>query len=271
VVPDTVFGILGALAGPVLTTTPTFSYTAIFRRLPLVVLYTWSNLIIFNLANQRNGCVEDALNKPGRLIPSGRMTPSTMRKLLLAVIPFTLAISWILNVWQQTSLLIALTWMYNDLGGGDDVIMRATIIAGAFFLYNIGALQIACGDYSTMNSTGYVWTALISGVILTTMHVQDIDDQEGDKAAGRLTAPLWMGDTIARWTVAIPVVAWSALCPAHIGVGVEGYLAPCALGLYIAGRTLLLRNRQADGRTWEIWAGWLICLYTLPLLKSFRW
>lgn len=119
--PDSAFGIFGALAGPLLLNN-TDSALNVLARAPLVVIFNWSNLLIFDLANQRlpESVEEDRINKPHRPLPSGRMTPRSARRLLLASLPTVFIMSYFLGPWVETSLLFALTWMYNDLGGGDE-------------------------------------------------------------------------------------------------------------------------------------------------------
>jgi len=118
-------------------------------------------------------------------------------------LPIVLAVNWSFGAWEKTSLLFILTWIYNDLN----------IIGFAFGLYNGGALRIACGKEYAITASGYWWVALISGVIFTTMHVQDMEDQIGDQARGRRSASLVLGDVLARWTIATPVAVWSVICP----------------------------------------------------------
>ena len=155
----------------------------------------------------------------------------------------------------ETALLVALTWMYNDLGGGDrGYIVRNGIIAVAFAGYNIGSLKLAAGvlgaphisgytaaatdtsntgspsvfpspeqpshvlqihSDSLINHTGQTWTLLISLTIFATMHVQDLKDQAGDSARGRHTMPLVLGDGVARCSIAV--------CTAVAAVGIPGW------------------------------------------------
>ena len=53
VLPNTAFGILGALSGSRLTTDENVSVGSVLQRIPLVILFNWSNVFIFDLANQR--------------------------------------------------------------------------------------------------------------------------------------------------------------------------------------------------------------------------
>ncbi|KAK0516270.1 hypothetical protein JMJ35_000873 [Cladonia borealis] len=271
VIPDTAFGIFGALAGPLLTTNSSPHPGIILSRLPQVLLFNWANLLIFDLANQSHptAVIEDALNKPWRPLPTGRITVTETRRLLLFALPVVLVVNWILGAWEETILLFALNWMYNDLEGGDqDFVTRNLILGVGFGLYNRGALRIACGGGHEITRLGYQWIALISCVIFTTMQVQDMKDQEGDRARGRRTVPLILGDWTARWTIAVPVLTWSIICPLFLGLGFLGYLATGGFGIVIAWRLLLLQNVQADQKTWKFWSAWIALLYLLPLLKN---
>ena len=270
-IPDTAFGIFGALAGPVLTTDKTTSFSAVLTRIPYVLLWNWLNLLIFELANQRSpGAVaEDTLNKPWRPIPAGNVTPAQMRGLLLSAIPIVLAVNFFLGAWQETALLFGLTWMYNDLQGGDDnFILRNLIISVAFGLYNEGSLRVGCGAGHAPHETGFRWILIVSAVIFSTMHIQDLQDTAGDQARNRQTAPLVLGDSLARWTVAVPILAWSVLCPLYLRLGLLAFVLPVMVGTFVAFRTVWMRGPQTDRMSWHIWAFWLISLYVLPLAKD---
>jgi len=109
VISDTLFDISAALAGPVLTTSSFASAFNILERSPLVLVYTWLNLVVFDLANQRDSLAEDAINEAHRPLLSGQMTSIQMRRLLLIAIPSVLLVSYALEVCQETPLLITLT------------------------------------------------------------------------------------------------------------------------------------------------------------------
>ena len=270
-VPDTLFGVFGALAGPLLSSNETPDLLMILGRLPQVLLYNWANLFVCDLANQRlpEAVDEDRGNKPWRPLPSGRITMTQARRLLLVSLPTVLAINWVLGAWEETALLFTLAWMYNDLGGGDeDFVTRNLMNALAFAQFNGGTLKIACGIDQSITSLGYSWIILISCVIFTTMHVQDLKDQTGDKARGRRTAPLVLGDEVARWTLAFPIVAWSAICPLFLNVGLSGYVITYVLGFLLVMRIFLWRSVDADRKTYKLWAAWIIVLYMLPVIKN---
>ncbi|KAI1371220.1 UbiA prenyltransferase family [Hypoxylon crocopeplum] len=273
VAPNVAFGLCSALSAPVLIT-PQSNITTILSRLPCVIFFNWTNLLVFDLANQRlpESAREDALNKPWRPVPRGLVTSAQVRRAMLLCIPIVLAANHLLGVGTETSLLFVLTWLYNDLMGGDENwICRNVIIAAAFWLYNTGSAKVAGNPYSQaagITEKGVLWTTIISGVILTTMHVQDLKDQEGDCARGRRLAPLVLGDRAARWTIAIPICFWSCYCTWFWEVGTAG-LGVILLGFTVAIRCLAYSGKHSDRRTWELWALWTASLYILPLLHRY--
>ena len=271
VFPQTAFGIIGALAGPPMTTTMKPEWSAIVYRIPRVILWTWLNTLVFTLANQRSpeAIQEDLRNKPWRPLAAGRINPVQTRRLLLAVVPLSLSIIYLwLGAVEETVLLFCLTWMYNDLGGADEnFVVRNFIIAVAYTLYGNGALRVACGYGQSYISWGaYNWLIMIACVIFTTMHVQDLKDQEGDRARNRSTAPLVMGESVSRLSIAISVLIHSFACPAFWRLRAMHFLMPSALGFAIAARVVALRTWAADRATWKLWSYWLAYLYLLPLL-----
>ncbi|KAF3063695.1 hypothetical protein GL218_02601 [Daldinia childiae] len=271
VIPNVVFGLCSALSAPVLAT-PQSDAASILIRLPRVIFFNWSNLLIFDLANQRlpESAQEDALNKPWRPVPGGLVTSVQIRRAMLVWIPIVLITNHIFGVGTETSLLYVLTWLYNDLMGGDENwICRNVIIATAFWMYNTGSAKLANGGHTAhITEKGEVWTIVVSGVILTTMHVQDLKDQEGDRARGRRLAPYVLGDRVARWTISIPVFFWSYYCTWFWGVGMAG-IGIVVLGMTVAVRCLTCSGKHADRRTWELWALWTATLYMLPPLHRF--
>ena len=269
VLPNTAFGMFGAMAGPLLTTDESPSVTAIVQRLPLVILFNWSNVLIFDLANQRHpeSVKEDLANKPWRPLPTGRVSPEQTRRLMLIAVPLVLGWNALFGVWKETALLFILTWLYNDLGGGDEII-RDVIIATAFALYNRGSLKMATSPQTDINERGHTWIAIISAVILTTMQVQDLKDQAGDRGRGRRTLPLVLGHTFSRWTIAAFVGVWSCYCAFFWNLGPWAYVLPLTLAVLIAVRVVRRQKPKEDGATWKLWCLWTAVLYLLPLVSS---
>ena len=267
VVPNTAFGILGAISGRCLTTQDSPAGKELLQRLPLVILFNWSNVLVFDFANQRlpESVEEDLVNKPWRPLPTGRVTSDQTRRLMLIAIPVVLALNFTFGVWQETALILILTWLYNDLKGGDEII-RDLIIAVAFGLYNMGSLKIAISGQTEITTQGYTWIAIISGVILTTMQIQDLKDEAGDRERGRVTIPLLLGEGISRWSIAIFVLIWSCCCAFFWELWPWAYALPAALGGFVAFRAIWRRTPKEDSRTWKLWCLWMVGLYGLPIV-----
>ncbi|KAF2458349.1 hypothetical protein BDY21DRAFT_363244 [Lineolata rhizophorae] len=281
VVPNSIFGLSGALASTALiTSSATITFPTVLCRVPLVLLFNWSNLLIFDLANQRlpESAAEDSLNKPWRPIPSGLMTCTQFRQCMLFAIPLVLLFNHLfLNTGTETIYLYTLTWLYNDLKGGDEGwIFRNVIIAFAFGFYNLGSLKVAAGSAEipkgdiTITSAGYAWLVVISLVVLTTMHVQDLKDVAGDAARGRRTAPIVLGDLPARLTIAIPVLFWTLYCAFFWRMGWLCGGGVGLLGAWVAWRCVALRGKdtRTDRKTWQLWCAWTAVVYLMPARPS---
>lgn len=278
--PNTIFGICGAAAGSWLIPVESESTSALdlARRLGLVILFNWSNLIVFDLANQRlpESAQEDALNKPWRPVPRGLITSDQIRRTMLYLIPAVVALNhFLLHTGVQSIAIMVLTWLYNDLRGGDEgFVERNAIIAVAFALYNEGSLKVAVGSdnagsgmlLSGLTTAGANWIGIVSLVIFTTMHVQDLQDQEGDRARGRRSAPLVLGPWVARWTVAVPMIIWPVFCTWFWEAGLLVGAPQGLLGLVVAYRCLAFSGLRGDKLTWRLWCLWTALLYMLPPL-----
>lgn len=183
-VPQTVFGVLGArsviplvLMAPEPGVSSFPSTPKALQHLPLVLLYNAANLLIVDLANQRNGIGEDKLSKPWQPIPSGKITPDQTRKLMLVAVPTVQLLDYLLGAWKQGVLTALVAWMYNDLGGADKPFVREIFLAVAFGLFNNGSLAVAIEPaYSGLSRQGLVWNVVLGSVILNTMQVQDLKD-----------------------------------------------------------------------------------------------
>lgn len=115
VLPATVFAVSSTLLGPLLTTNASPDGYVILWRLPLVVLSAWMELLVFDISNQRQAgsAIEDAVNKPWRPIPSGRISEAEARHLLMAAIPATVIKSVLLGSTLETLVFFILTWIVS--------------------------------------------------------------------------------------------------------------------------------------------------------------
>ncbi|GKZ77201.1 hypothetical protein AnigIFM56816_010002 [Aspergillus niger] len=270
--PNAGFGLLAASVAPTLTSCSESpgALSLLLRAAPSVILFNWANLLIFDVANQRlpESVTEDSLNKPWRPLARGKISPIQTRQLLLAAIPAVLGLGFVLDASWETALIMLLTWMYNDLHGGDEL-TRDVIIAIAYDVFLMGSLRIALGTATetcsevTVSTTGYQWLAIIAGVIMTTMQIQDLRDQVGDRTRGRKTWPLVVGDSVSRVWIAACVCLWSVASvwfwgevPLLISAGTM------ALGGWIGACVL---RKTGDVTAWKWWCFWQLVLYSLPV------
>ncbi|KXX74509.1 Digeranylgeranylglyceryl phosphate synthase [Madurella mycetomatis] len=292
-VPNTTFGILSALTPSLLTnassSSPSSTFlqpaspTHILQRLPFVLAFNISNLLVFDLANQRTerSVAEDVLNKPWRPILQGRITRDQTRRLMLAVIPAVMLLNHLLGAWAQGTGILVLCWVYNDQGGGDEAVVREMVIAVAYGMFNSGSLVVAIGGDSNTSTTsssnkgshapselGWMWVAIVSGVIFTTMQVQDLKDQAGDRARGRKTICLHMGEGFSRTTIAFFVCFWSCACAYFWALGPLAFLFVAVTAAVVVMRVLVVRSPKGDACTWRLWCCWHASLYVLPVLVT---
>ncbi|CAF9905508.1 MAG: hypothetical protein ALECFALPRED_001000 [Alectoria fallacina] len=270
VIPSTMFGILAPVAQ--LTQEPIASTSAIVQRTPLVFLWTWLNLLPFNISNQRqpSAIEEDLLNKPWRPLPSGRLTPKQAKVLMLGSYSTAIAFSLYFKGAKSCLALILLGWWYNDQNGAENCWIRNFMNAAGYLSFVSGAVEVAVGSQAHLSEQARMWFFLIGGIIFSTVQIQDIPDQKGDGARGRKTLPLVIGDMPARWTIAVLVPIWSLLAPTFWQLGPSGYILPVMLSGLIAGRILYTRAVEADKTSFKIWNIWVMAIYALPLFSAFE-
>ncbi|KUI72061.1 hypothetical protein VM1G_11830 [Cytospora mali] len=200
VIPSTIFGITNALAAPVYRIRPTLESSDMIWRVPVVFLWVWFNLIPFAINNQRTplAIAEDSANKPWRPLPRGRLTPAHAKILMVCFYIAVPIVSVAVNggLRQGICLVFLGTW-YNNFGGADHhPVLRNTINALGYSCFTSGAMEVALAAPLPLSTTGPFsrWFAILAGIILTTVHTQDMYDQEGDAIRNRRTMPLVVGD-----------------------------------------------------------------------------
>ena len=241
----------------------------IAARTPIVALWIWLQLLPFTINNQTAaGAVEeDKINKPWRTLPAGRMTIPQAKRLMLSM--YCLAgVTTVLagGVKQSISLAILGKW-YNNLAGGDqNCLIRNVINACGYVCFTSGAMEVALGVPLPLERHLLRWFASVAAIIFSTVHLQDMYDQTGDRIRGRKTVPLVVGDGRARWTIAAAMLFWGYTCPRYWDAGIVATLSSILLASSVAARTLLLRTVVADRFTFKIWNIWMTLVFILPLV-----
>ncbi|KAI1811708.1 UbiA prenyltransferase family [Poronia punctata] len=287
VFPQTAFGILSALSktGPITADGSGAGeeyYLFIARRIPLVLFWVWLNLLPFEINNQNQpqGIEEDRLNKPWRTMPSNRWSPRQATNAMLFFYFVAIGVSWHLGGIRWSLSLVVLGIWYNNMGGSDvNPFIRNLINALGYISFAAGALETALDEPLRYDwaftidlskpPTLETWLMTILSVILTTVHTQDMEDQEGDALRGRRSLPLQIGDGPCRWVTAVSMSFWGIFCPLLWGCGWLGYVCSISLAFAVASRSLVLRNVEADKTTFKIWNLWIVCIYTLPLITKY--
>ncbi|UPX14782.1 uncharacterized protein EKO05_0005254 [Ascochyta rabiei] len=273
VIPGTAFGILAALSGPTLNL-PDQSYVSVVQRIPQTVMWLWLVILQFCVQNQRSedSVQEDAINKPWRPIPSGRMT-SEQAETLLKVTHFAAGVlSYELNVMHIFLVYVCLITAYNDYGGGNKSgIIRNLFCGAGFSCYFSGALSIAVGSDVSLSSAAWKWTAIIAfGILATTIQTQEFRDEAGDRARGRRTLITELGRKVSLWTVFAAVAFWSVYTPlGFFAGGWKTALLPSTFGGYLlvtAARAYRTGDNKLDRKMYKIWCLWMFGFCPLPLL-----
>ena len=269
--PSLVFGIANALAlssygleTPAATTARDVGW-----RLPLVALWIWTNLLPFAINNQTtSGAVqEDMINKPWRNLPAGRMTLPQAKRLMLCSYPLSFTLSLFIGGFRQSMGLVFLGVWYNNLAGGDSsCLLRNTINACGYLCFTSGAMEVAAGVHLPPGARLVQWLGIIAAVILSTVHLQDMHDQTGDRVKGRKTVPLVVGDGRTRWSTAFAMIFWGFICPYYWQGRLGVLILSSILAVYIAARGLLLRTVSDDRLTFKLWNAWMTLIFMLPLL-----
>ncbi|KAI0145191.1 hypothetical protein GGR57DRAFT_494681 [Xylariaceae sp. FL1272] len=272
-VPQTLFALFSVLSKHFVAPAPSFDGMTLHHRILRAMLWIWLQLLVLDVANQRlpDSVAEDMINKPWRPITSGRVTADGARRLLIGSITVTFATSCYFGVASETLLLFTLNWVYNDLGlANSHWFPRNLLNALGISIIGVGATKVASKDLAFLMVPAARWSLLCAGMLITTIHAQDLYDQQGDAVRNRSTVPLVFGDTPARWSVAVGVSFWSIIMPSSLNITLyEQWLlcvGPILLGILVVVRILTVRGVAEDKRTFGVWAAWTISIYSLPIM-----
>ena len=271
--PCFVFGVTNALAGAAygLKTSEEGMKGKILRRLLLILVYVWLNLLPFAISNQitSDAIKEDTINKPWRTLPSGRMTPEQAECLMLIFYLFALGLSSMTGGLKQSVTLVFIGTWYNHLAGADSsCLVRNLVNALGYVCFTSGAMEVALGFSLPVKTRLVEWFGVIAAVIFSTVHLQDMYDQLGDRIRGRRTVPLVIGDGPARWMTAITMLFWGYLCPRFWYSATVVTTLSLLLAGTVAVRCLLMRTIEADRLTFKLWNVWMTLVFLLPLLSQ---
>jgi (R)-axinyssene synthase len=230
-------------------------------------LYFWLFAYTFGLANQLVGVEEDRLNKPHRPLVTGEATVEGTRWRWRVCMGLFAAVGWAFGVGPWALLWELIIVLHND-GGGARKWWAKNLLIG---LGVVTQLAAAWGLVAPLTPTVWRWIGVLASVVFVLVSLQDLRDQEGDRASGRKTFPLVFGEKRTRALLAglfalLPFVIHRVLmAPLGLTPVVVAFDAGLALMCWVISvRVLCWRTRSADHRTYLLFTYW----YCLALLST---
>lgn len=182
-----------------------------------------------------------------------------------------------------------MTWLYNDLEGGDEsVLLRHGLNGCAFALHTYASTMIATNEnnslawtllhdddqaHVSMTPVALRWLAIQGCIVATTIHAMDLPDIAGDRQRNRRTLPLVIGERTTRVWLALGCLAWSGFCLQYWDL-FRRVAIVCLLVLgwsvVIGGRAITLWDIGATQSTYKMWCVLLTAIYVLPWVASFE-
>ncbi|OQE38951.1 hypothetical protein PENCOP_c007G08571 [Penicillium coprophilum] len=194
-------------------------------------VWCWLNLFIFNIENQTRSysIIEDQVNKKWRPIPSNRITLPSARMLRYFAILLCAIYSHYFGVSALAGLFLYFGFLYNNTNIHKTALARNVFCALAYAIMGLGAdivalrtsrhvstltavkplTQLYLCDWKELDSLSYQWLAVFSMVILSTIHVSDFPDIDGDIKLGRKTLPILVGISRGTKVTAYMIMGWS--------------------------------------------------------------
>lgn len=262
------FGALNASIASTFTMGPSLSPWQILQSTPAMLLWSWGHLFLFNLHNQRHASsiAEDAINKPWRPLPARRLSPEQATRIMYCMYPivFTL-VSLRLGGLFPSVMEMSLCLWYNEAKGSSNAFLKNVLNALGLVCFFAGPLEVVtghsvfCGDMRAAT-----WLLILACAIMSTSHAQDFRDLEGDKAAGRVTLPLLIGDMNARFLLAFGIVFWTAVACWFWEVGLVDSSAAWLAGAAVVFNLFRDKTHEGNTRSWKLFPCWLLGLFLLP-------
>ncbi|KAF9558398.1 hypothetical protein CPC08DRAFT_736438 [Agrocybe pediades] len=235
-------------------------------RLPHVMFWIWLHLLQFDVSNQTMSPEEDEMNKKDRPLPSKRLTLDQALILRYLLVPacFLVSIAYSVEALYASISLVFLTFLYDELGAHSaHWAIRNAVNAGGFAAFEAGATLLAGRNPHRLDNIGILAICFSAGIFATTIQSQDFKDEEGDRMIGRKTIPI-MFPTIGRYTVIVPMAAWSVGLSIFWKLDLFTSAVFVCLALWVGGRFVVLRSVPADQVTFYWYNVWLSAAHALP-------
>lgn len=236
----------------------------------IAVLWIWLHLLYCNVSNQCNSVAEDRENRPWRPIPGGLISQANARILRWALVIPCLCFSTTfgLSTVAASTFMAITTILYDDFKFSGHWAAKNMCTLFAYVCFEVGAMIIMAGSSHNIDAIAIRALRSSSLIILSTIHVQDFPDVEGDIALNRKTIPI-IAPVISRALTSIMITFWSVYIAIiwRIGNWCSGVLL--SVGLIVAWRLYFLRTASEDKKSRAMYNGWLVMLHLLP--ANARW
>ncbi|PCH34874.1 hypothetical protein WOLCODRAFT_79171 [Wolfiporia cocos MD-104 SS10] len=225
-------------------------------------IWLWAHQLLCNVSNQANGS-EDAMNKPWRPLPSGRITQSQIKVLRWVVVLACILLSTLngADMVLVSLALTAVTTVYDEFGLSGHPFGKNACALGGYMAIELGTTKIMGRELDTVSKSAVVISGLL---ILTTIHAQDFADVEADAASGRVTFPIY-APRLSRLVTLTTAVAWSLGLSWYWKIGPTFEWMFIAMGTAIGLRYFFYRTRKADQLSYILFNVWLMAAHVLPL------
>ncbi|KAG2123268.1 UbiA prenyltransferase family [Suillus clintonianus] len=232
--------------------------------------WLWLHLFQGNVSNQSYSAPEDLLNKPWRPVPSGRISIKDSRALRWGLMVFCLGFSSLfsLNVVMTSAIFTVLVIVHDDFGLSGHPIGKNVLNVGAYVSFELGSTLVLSGEPS-LNRTSL--TALICSavIILTTIHVQDFQDVNGDRMLGRRTLPI-VAPEGSRIYILCVLPSISFVLASFWSLGPLCSAIFVSMGFGVGLRCFLVRDEIGDQLNYWLYNIWLMAAHLLPANARFH-
>lgn len=111
------------------------------------VAWIWIHLLLCNVSNQARSKEEDAVNRPWRPLPSGRINQS--QAIILRYWTVVICVLWSssygLDLIAVTIALIATTWLYDEGGASKTALGKNFCNVAGYVSFELGATKLMGG------------------------------------------------------------------------------------------------------------------------------
>ncbi|TBU28077.1 UbiA prenyltransferase family [Dichomitus squalens] len=235
-----------------------------FDRLLHALIWIWIHQLMCNVSNQARTRLEDAINKPWRPLPSGRISEPQALVLRWVTVGAAFSCSAIHggDLMLTTFCLFLTTFAYDELGLAGHHIAKSVCNIGGYTTFEIGATKLmgATHDLDNVSATA----VCISGaLIFTTIQAQDFADVEGDAILGRKTFPIYAPE-LCRIATVIAMSVWSLFLVSFWGIGTVSGATFVVFGSFVGSRYYFLRRPDDDKLSYILYNIWLTMVHIMP-------